>query len=100
MNAFPTGQVVIWSAILVWTLFWSLGGSLIGASRGRRGFGFVMGLLLGFIGWIIILIMPRTGPKCPDCLSVVPAGAIRCRYCGVELPNVPTVSKPSRRRLV
>ena len=32
-------------------------GAAIGSSKGHAGVGFVLGLLLGFIGWIIVAVM-------------------------------------------
>jgi hypothetical protein len=34
-------------------------GAAIGSSKNRAGLGFVLGLLLGCLGWIIILLIPR-----------------------------------------
>jgi len=69
------------SMVAIW-LFMGLIGWGIGRPRGRDAFGFLMGALLGPIGWIITLCMPRSGRKCPACLGVVPEAAIRCCHCG------------------
>lgn len=46
----------------VFLFFWIVGGggigAAIGSSKGRAGEGFALGLLLGFIGWIIVAVMP------------------------------------------
>lgn len=34
-------------------------GAAIGSSKNRMGLGFVLGALLGCIGWIIMLFLPR-----------------------------------------
>jgi hypothetical protein len=34
-------------------------GAAIGSSKNRTGLGFVLGLLLGCLGWIIMLLIPR-----------------------------------------
>lgn len=34
-------------------------GAAIGSSKNRTGLGFVLGLLLGCLGWIIVLLLPR-----------------------------------------
>ena len=97
-----SSDLLLWSIILAIALFWSLGGLLIGASRGRRGFGFVMGLLLGLVGWIIVGLMRREGPRCPECLGVVQDQARRCKHCGSELPAglVVTQRNPFVRRVI
>jgi hypothetical protein len=42
-----------------------MAGAFIGYTRGRAGLGFILGALLGPIGWIIVLLMSRrhTGYK-------------------------------------
>ena len=58
-------------------------GYAIGNTRGRGGEGALLGIFLGPIGWVIALLLPATGSKCPGCLGVVPEGARRCKHCGV-----------------
>jgi hypothetical protein len=36
----------------------ALVGALIGKSKGKAGLGFVLGLFLGVIGWIVIALIP------------------------------------------
>jgi len=73
-------------------------GSAIGHQRQRAGAGFVLGVLLGPIGWLLILFLPAAGRKCPACLGVVPHQARRCQHCGEELSVV--ASNPFRRRVI
>lgn len=40
-------------------------GSMIGSLRGRAGFGFVIGILLGPIGWLLVLLMPGRPKSTP-----------------------------------
>lgn len=68
-------------AVVVWTLI----GLGIGAARGRAAFGLLLGFLLGPIGWLIVLILPKEGPRCPECMEVVNAGARRCHHCYSEI---------------
>jgi preprotein translocase subunit Sss1 len=44
-------------------LFSGFVGYLIGDSKGKGGLGFFLGLILGFIGWIIIAVAQRTPEK-------------------------------------
>ncbi|MEO5837251.1 MAG: hypothetical protein ABIQ73_02420 [Acidimicrobiales bacterium] len=48
--------------IAVW-IATGLGGWLIGVTRGRPVWGFVIGFGLGFIGMIIMLVLPSKTPK-------------------------------------
>ena len=49
--------------LLAWVAIGGGVGALIGSSKGKGGTGFVLGLLLGFIGWIIIAVLPRSADK-------------------------------------
>ena len=71
------------AAILFWAVLMGLVGYLLGNTRGRGGEGALFGILLGPLGWIIVLLLPSSGNKCPECLGTVPAGARRCQHCGV-----------------
>ena len=63
-------------------------GSLLGSARGRGGFGFVVGILLGPVGWIIILLLPALGGrKCPFCQGNIPDTASKCMHCASVLPE-------------
>jgi ribosomal protein L40E len=57
-----------------------------GKSKGNSSLGLLLGALLGFIGWILILILPEGGDlKCPDCFGRVPFGARKCKHCGSDI---------------
>jgi hypothetical protein len=55
VNPAETGIV-----LLFWVLAAVLAASAIGKRKGRRGTGFLLGLLLGWIGVIIIAVIPPT----------------------------------------
>ena len=57
-------------------------GALFGWRRQRVVFGFVIGVLLGPIGWMLILILPPRILKCPHCKGVLEFHAGRCSFCG------------------
>ena len=69
----------------------------IAASKGRSGFGYwVFGLFFFVIALIVALVVsdesrPRdaavtrpTRVQCPRCAELVAAGAMACRFCGME----------------
>jgi hypothetical protein len=75
-------------------LFSTLLGWAIGSARGRAGFGFTLGLLLGPIGCLVVLLLPAVerGRRCPFCQGVIPAAAVTCMHCtrdlGQRIPSV------------
>jgi hypothetical protein len=60
-------------------------GIIIGKAKGRPGSGFVWSLLLGPIGWLIVLLMKDLREKCPQCGGVIVPGAKKCKNCGSTL---------------
>ena len=77
-----TESVGFWLGLMLIAFFLGLIGSAIGKTKARAADGFALGFLLGPLGWILVLLLPSKGPKCPACLGVIPAGARRCKHCG------------------
>ena len=71
--------------LLFWILIGAGIGYAIGKSKGRPMAGAVWGALLGVIGWIVILIGPDYGRKCPECRGRIPDDARRCLHCGYQI---------------
>jgi len=95
--AFGGGFIVI--MLIVWLGFgWA--GSVIMKKKGRSGCGgFALGALLGPIGLVIALLLEgdagaaeRQGlaqgdlRKCPQCAELIRRDAVRCRFCGSDVP--------------
>lgn len=90
-------------AFFIWAMCGILGG-VIASQKGRSVGGWViLCLLLGPLGVILALVVSQqTGAveeralasgaskKCPQCAEIVKADAVKCRYCGSELPIVQT----------
>jgi hypothetical protein len=83
--------------ILAWIIS-AGGGFLIGKIKGRPGLGLALGLFLGFLGWILITIIPgesRTkevpaSRLCPKCRRVIRKGTLKCQHCmrpGTDSPK-------------
>ncbi|MGH8159065.1 MAG: hypothetical protein ACREPQ_13165 [Rhodanobacter sp.] len=51
-----------WAAMFWWNLLFVAVGALLGWWRGRLGEGIVWALVLGPIGWVVILAKPRPRP--------------------------------------
>ena len=63
-------------------------GAIIGALKSRTGLGLILGMLLGPIGWIIMLFMRTHRHKCFHCGGVVEAGNKTCVNCGSDIPII------------
>ena len=51
-------------------------------SKNRNALGwFFGGLLLSFLGLLIIVLLPMRGKRCPQCMEIVQPDARICRYC-------------------
>lgn len=61
-------------------------GAILGKTyRARELAGFLLGLLLGPLGVLLIFAVSDLRPKCPDCKSVLNAGARKCAKCGAAI---------------
>jgi hypothetical protein len=52
-----------WAAMFWWNLLFIVVGALLGWWRGRTAEGIVWALVLGPIGWLVILAKPRPKPR-------------------------------------
>lgn len=89
--------------VIGWVGIGAGGGLAIGSMRGRSGLGFFLGLFGGFIGWIVVLLLPPTPEylaaqpvpgtamtrgemyrECPSCKEQMRRDAGVCPHCHSE----------------
>lgn len=76
---------------MIYVIAWLLSaivGAIIGFAKGRPAAGAMWGLLLGPLGWFVLVSVPDTRPKCPECFGAVVVGARKCMHCGSSLKEI------------
>lgn len=79
--------------------FWigvnSLVGYWIGARKNCVGAAVALSILLGPIGWILVIFDPGGMRRCPFCAEDVKTEAEVCRFCQRDLPALGSPRRPS-----
>jgi hypothetical protein len=78
----PESFVFIGLGIVLQTF---IGGAIGEAARGQFLSGCLLGMLLGPLGWVLVLAVNDKRRKCPSCRGAVPGDAMKCRHCGDPL---------------
>ena len=86
MHYFVTGWVI--GAII---------GYFLGNIRGNGIVGVILSLLLGPLGWLFVLFLSDSRPKCRMCQGALDAAGVRrCRHCGCDFPASPSQGSSGR----
>ena len=85
-----------WVSVAVYLGVAALLGLMFGMMRGRWLKGAFYGLLLGPLGWWLILRWEAHGLPCPECGGLNGARARTCRHCRVDLRRAADRSARSR----
>lgn len=76
-------------------------GLAIGSIKGNGLFGFVLSLLLGPLGWLLVLLASDKRKKCPHCAGPLGEGKVtRCKNCGGSLVAAKPVAAPVPQQVV
>jgi len=67
--------------LILWLIVSGVVGGAIGKTRNCPAVGVLLGILFGPIGWLLAFLNDRR-EKCPQCMSRLEDGAMRCRFCG------------------
>ncbi len=79
--------------VFIVALVFGVVSSIIAYSKGRNSLGwFIAGLLIGPFALVVAALPPvaREGQfkRCPGCAEIVLVEAVRCRHCGLAIPEV------------
>jgi hypothetical protein len=87
---------------LPWIAAWCgvgfIGGAIVAWRRNRWVLGPLLGLLLGPIGWLVVLRMAARLRECPACSRPIAMGAGTCRHCGIDVERAEARSLRSSAR--
>lgn len=59
----------------------------LGHMKGRPWDGLALGFLLGPLGCVIAVLLPKRGRQCPFCLGIIAPEARKCMHCTSDLPE-------------
>jgi hypothetical protein len=74
-----------WISVFISLAVYGVCGWLLGRFKERPLAGAVLGVLLGPIGWLILLLGPRGTTPCPYCGATLKLWQARCGACGASM---------------
>lgn len=81
------GFVILW-------IICAFVGAALGSRKGRGGTGFILGLLFGPIGILIVLVIRGNRRSCSACKELIHKAATRCPHCQYEIVSKPVTAPP------
>ena len=86
--------MIIYISIGITLLLCALTSAMIGARKGSGGKGFLLGLVFGFFGISLAVLIRGDRKICKKCKSFIHRDASLCRYCGSVADPVETQATP------
>lgn len=82
-------------ALFAWLVCAGVGSIVGGRTVGHPVVGFLISLVFGPVGWVLVLIVADERRRCHDCTSYAHARATHCHRCGAQLriPPEPATSR-------
>ena len=71
--------------LFIWVPINLIVGAIVGKTKNRIGAGMFLAILLGPIGWLVVLIGPDYRRKCPFCAESVKPEAKICPHCRSDI---------------
>jgi hypothetical protein len=92
-----TDQELVLGIVIFWCCINAVIGFAIGKQKNEIGAAITLSILLGPIGWFLIVLSRGNLRKCPFCAEQVKPEAVICKHCGNKLPPPQPPSKITKK---